>query len=162
MESPYIGNEEIWKELFFRVLGVSFTLRRWLALFGVPPELCCYLYSFLTPKYSRREMLFTLHFLTRYEISEQAACRWRVSEKTLRKKIWGILFIWEENLNLCNLEDRFEQPRLNGLFSTSLLIVDGTECPIERPIEDAIQNFFYSGKKKKHTIKYLVLPSVVG
>jgi len=97
-----------------------------------------------------------------YEISEQAACRWRVSEKTLRKKIWGILFIWEENLNLCNLEDRFEQPRLNGLFSTSLLIVDGTECPIERPIEDAIQNFFYSGKKKKHTIKYLVLPSVVG
>jgi hypothetical protein len=77
-------------------------------------------------------------------------------EDFTESKIWGILFIWEENLNLCNLEDRFEQPRLNGLFSTSLLIVDGTECPIERPIEDAIQNFFYSGKKKKHTIKYLV------
>lgn len=34
------------------------------------------------------------------------------------------------------------------------MIFDATECPIEKPTDWAIQNQFYSGKKKKHTIKY--------
>jgi hypothetical protein len=33
------------------------------------------------------------------------------------------------------------------------MIVDATECPIQRPCSK-IQEVFYSGKKKKHTMKY--------
>lgn len=33
------------------------------------------------------------------------------------------------------------------------MILDSTECPINRP-NKTIQKFFYSGKKKKHTLKY--------
>jgi len=36
------------------------------------------------------------------------------------------------------------------------MIVDGTECPVERPLDDTDQRAYYSGKKKKHTIKYEV------
>jgi len=34
------------------------------------------------------------------------------------------------------------------------LIVDATECPIERPSDYETQREYYSGKKKKHTVKY--------
>ena len=34
------------------------------------------------------------------------------------------------------------------------MILDGTECPVRRPIYNSVQQQFYSGKKKKHTIKY--------
>jgi hypothetical protein len=33
-------------------------------------------------------------------------------------------------------------------------IIDATECPIERPTGYAMQYSYYSGKKKKHTVKY--------
>jgi hypothetical protein len=42
------------------------------------------------------------------------------------------------------------------MFENVFAIVDGTECPIERPCDDNLQKNFYSGKKKKHTIKYEV------
>jgi hypothetical protein len=35
------------------------------------------------------------------------------------------------------------------------LILDGTDCPIARPAQD-VQREFYTGKTKKHCIKYEV------
>jgi hypothetical protein len=55
-----------------------------------------------------------------------------------------------------SLADRFDQPRSTGYLCNVLMVVDATECPIERPKEKEEQEFFYSGKKKKHTIKYEV------
>jgi hypothetical protein len=43
------------------------------------------------------------------------------------------------------------QRDLQGLFS---LVLDGTVCPINRPINDDIQRLCYSGKHKIHSIKY--------
>lgn len=34
------------------------------------------------------------------------------------------------------------------------IIIDGTDCPIQCPLDNNIQRLFYSGKHKKHTIKY--------
>ncbi len=34
------------------------------------------------------------------------------------------------------------------------MTLDGFECPIERPLDNEIQQHYYSGKKKRHTIKY--------
>jgi len=36
------------------------------------------------------------------------------------------------------------------------MILDGTECPIQRPQNNEVQRYFYSGKSKKHSIKYEV------
>lgn len=36
------------------------------------------------------------------------------------------------------------------------MALDGTECPVQIPTEFLIQKHYYSGKKKKHTIKYEV------
>jgi len=34
------------------------------------------------------------------------------------------------------------------------MTLDGIECPIHRPLDNATQQQYYSGKKKQHTIKY--------
>ena len=49
-----------------------------------------------------------------------------------------------------------DQPEVQGIFDGLNLIVDGTECRIQRPSMDSVQRLFYSGKKKCHTIKYEV------
>jgi hypothetical protein len=36
------------------------------------------------------------------------------------------------------------------------MALDATECPIERPLDWLTQRQYYSGKKKRHTIKYEV------
>src|SRR5687768_2113448 len=43
-----------------------------------------------------------------------------------------------------------------GFFSKCFLIVDCTDCKVERPSSKDVQKAFYSGKKKTHTIKYEV------
>ena len=42
---------------------------------------------------------------------------------------------------------------------TVTMIVDSTECPIQRPCK-VLQEIFYSGKKKKHTLKYEIGVSI--
>jgi len=34
------------------------------------------------------------------------------------------------------------------------VVLDATECPIQRPHHWYVQSLYYSGKKKRHTIKY--------
>ena len=36
------------------------------------------------------------------------------------------------------------------------MVVDTTECPIQRPLEPWIESSTYSGYKKRHTLKYEV------
>jgi hypothetical protein len=38
--------------------------------------------------------------------------------------------------------------------NTVNMTLDVTECPIQRPSDNIIQRQYYSGKKRKHTIKY--------
>ncbi len=51
---------------------------------------------------------------------------------------------------LTHLNDRFE---VDSIMTVNMAL-DGTECWIERPLDNVIQRQYYSGKKRKHTIKY--------
>jgi hypothetical protein len=42
------------------------------------------------------------------------------------------------------------------------LVVDCTEIPVQRPSDNDFQGFVYSGKKKAHTIKVLVVATLLG
>jgi len=53
----------------------------------------------------------------------------------------------------------FIQIRLANRFLGRLgyrfnLVLDATECPIERPADNAVQRLHYSGKSKQHALKY--------
>lgn len=46
---------------------------------------------------------------------------------------------------------------INKINIAEELLVDVTECPIQRPLNNEIQKEYYSGKKKKHTIKIQII-----
>ena len=45
---------------------------------------------------------------------------------------------------------------MEGWFRCCLLIVDGTECPVEKPLDDHIRSLLWSGKKGFPTLMYEV------
>ncbi|ALE37908.1 transposase [Leptospira interrogans serovar Hardjo-prajitno] len=47
--------------------------------------------------------------------------------------------------------------KLKKLKKLKYVIIDGTERPLRRPTDKDLQKEFYSGKKKRHTIKNLIL-----
>ena len=59
-----------------------------------------------------------------------------------------------------DLDNRFNQLQPRGMFGQCLLVVDSTECPIQRARDDDAQRLFYSGKAKDHTIMYEVCACV--
>jgi len=74
-----------------------------------------------------------------FELDESNVYRWvKWTEKTLYKQLEGVIDI-------------------SLLDETSEQLVDVTECSIQRPKDNDIQREYYSGKKKKHTIKAQII-----
>lgn len=108
-------------------------------------------------------LLWALYFLKVYPTADVASSFWSVSQKTFHKWTWKmILFLVKtldtvrENVPIISdrqfsISERFQ----NGVNMVNM-VLDATECPIEKPIDWTTQNRYYSGKKKKHTIKYEV------
>lgn len=96
----------------------------------------------------RRHLLWALFFLRRYETEESAAIRFRTNVKTFRLRVWQIIHHLYRNLDEVFFEDRLDQQIPNGIFTGCLFALDGTECRIDRPGDNLVQWFFYSGKLK--------------
>ena len=47
--------------------------------------------------------------------------------------------------------------KLDQFMPDNELMADGTEIPIERPQDDEVQKRYYSGKKKRHTVKSTIV-----
>jgi len=78
---------------------------------------------------------------------------WHKSIRKIQQRTVKVLVYLQNELDEVEFTKRFDQRHPNGIFENIFTIVDGTECPIGRP-KNSIQNVFYSGKKKRHTIKY--------
>lgn len=72
---------------------------------------------------------------------------------------YNIIIFLKKNLTITkkiSLEDRFGEEEIHGKHEIFIsMSVDATEVPIQRPPED-IQQEFYSGKSKCHSLKYEV------
>ena len=74
-----------------------------------------------------------------YEIDESNVYRW---------------VTWAESVLSDYMTENFD---ISKLDKNKEYIVDVTECPVERPKIQEIQREYYSGKKKKHTIKIQII-----
>ena len=61
---------------------------------------------------------------------------------------------WAESVLQAYITETFDISKINTIKE---LIVDVMECPIQRPKSMEIQREYYSGKKKKHTIKVQII-----
>ena len=98
-------------------------------------------------------VLLTLYYLRHYPIFINLANIFDISESYCYKIYFCYSRILAKVENLPNRKNLLENP-------PDTLIIDVTEQPIERPVKD--QKPYYSGKKKRHTIKVQILASTIG
>jgi hypothetical protein len=86
-----------------------------------------------------------------FEISASEACRWvHWLMPALKRHLKEELVLPERRIS--SLEEFFRLwPVIQSVF------IDGTERPIRRPIQAERQKKYYSGKKKRHTVKNIVI-----
>lgn len=114
---------------------------------GVKPKLCL-----------KDRVLLTLEYWREYRTYFHIGTSWGVSESTVCRIVH-----WVEDTLIRSR--RFHLPGKKGLVQgfgrPAVVIIDVTETPIERPKRR--QRQFYSGKKKRHTLKcQLVIEAPTG
>jgi len=104
---------------------------------------------------TENQILMTLQYWREYRTYFHIASDWGVSESTVCRTVHRV-----ENVLI-----KSERFRLSGKKSlwakndTTVTVIDVTESPIERPKRR--QKRFYSGKKKRHTLKTQLVVDVV-
>ncbi|KAL6071421.1 Transposase [Balamuthia mandrillaris] len=132
----------------------SVTARSWRAHFGVSFETALVAWTQLkTCTFERplqaKYLLWTFYFLKVYSTEEVACSFCKCTPKTFRYWVWAIIRALSTKL-----AEMFQHFNPSSTITTIVGIVDSTECPIQRPIGSKRQRIYYSGKKKRHTLKY--------
>ena len=110
----------------------------------------------------RDQLLLTVVWLRHYPIAEVLGYLFGVSECTAARAIARVLPVLEAaGRDTMRMPDpgRLRRKKLADLLAETpelAVIVDSFEQPIERPKERAKADTFYSGKKKRHTLKVQV------
>lgn len=106
-----------------------------------------------------KHIMMTLHFLKWYPSSNAIHFIWGVSEKKYREIVWQTIILMNEVLP--QIEQNLEAPFGNHIFQNIRYVIDATECRIKRYVNWVLQAFFYSNKKKMHSVKYQIIVDAV-
>jgi hypothetical protein len=98
-------------------------------------------------------VLLTIYYLTNYPTFENLAHIFEISESYCHKIYSRYAKYLAKVETLPNRRKLLENP-------PETVIIDVTEQPIERPVKG--QKPYYSGKKKRHTVKVQILASAIG
>ncbi len=115
----------------------------------------------------RKWLLLVLHYLKNAPTQDTGAQIFKISRPTYRKKLWETLLFLDVIMEEVQLEHRFFPffPK-SGPFENMCLVVDGTDCPIDRPKERSLRNLHSNGRHKENTygrynLKYTVAVQIV-
>ena len=120
-------------------------------------------YHGITPSLSIEDQFFiSLMKLRQHPTNFEMSRLFEISENTVTN-----IFVTWINFMFCKWEERNWWPSSNVIkfyaptdfnlkFPTTRVIVDGTECPIKKPMEPTAQQATFSSYKNKNTIKVLV------
>jgi len=148
LESLFIGEDEYYRNLW---RGND---RKWHSMFGFSKDVTNVVWNFLKTRSSShnvfhiRYLLWFFYFLKNYSSDDVGADHFRVARETYEHWIWKVAG------ELADIHTIFIEDRFRGEKKDCYLIIDSTECPYERNVARSVQRYFYSGKKKHHTLKY--------
>lgn len=115
---------------------------------GRKPDLCAEDLTLMTFKYYRDYQTYE-SIATTFGLDKSNAYRWI-------HKIEDWLYSIFDNVS--NMGISYKDFKKKGReITTTEKQVDVTECPIQRPKNKELQVLYYSGKKKKHTIKIQII-----
>jgi len=160
-----------WRELFQFYFGVPYSPvendRQFRSFTGVAPQVAEKIYQ----KYShpvhlnnRSKLFVVLHFLKDMPTEDVGRAAFKLkSRNTYRKWLWSTLGYLDWVMDEIRLEDRFKGPvATSGPFQNITLIVDGTDCPIDRPcLSKDERTKYHSGRSKdnqysRYNLKYTI------
>jgi hypothetical protein len=162
-----------WITLFETYVG-SFSYcenyRSFRAHFGVHPEVAELLYVLYGNNFLNRvDILILLHFLKVYPTEDRGSRLFNFgSRNTYRGRLWRVVDYLDSIMSEIDLNNRFDgEIAKYGLFEDIALVVDGTDCPIERPnnrkenssVLKWLRRIYYSGREKdnlrsRYSVKY--------
>eukprot|EP01088_Endostelium_zonatum_P018457 TRINITY_DN5937_c0_g1_i1.p1 TRINITY_DN5937_c0_g1~~TRINITY_DN5937_c0_g1_i1.p1 ORF type:complete len:293 (-),score=20.15 TRINITY_DN5937_c0_g1_i1:93-971(-) len=159
--------QQEWIGLYESYFGRKYSEENFWGMFGTSPRVCTLLLEAIKDDFKgsfdvRLGILMVLYFLTNYT-TEIVSCHvWNVSRPTWRERIKTMMNLLNQNLEFqYTPKERFNIPiDPRSLFKDVYCVVDVTECLIARSSDDYIQWEFYSGKKKRHTLKYEIIARV--
>ena len=118
------------------------------------------------PSHAER-LAFILSYVKLNPIQEQHADMFSMSQKQCNQFIHGMYIILQHALKNADVVPSTNDKELQEVLSKkeisveNLLLHDGTEREIPRPVDYETQKEHYSGNKKKHTVKNAVIITAV-
>jgi len=144
--------------------------RRYRAWVGVPPTVAEYIFrKYYSPwgLLDRTCLLVVLHFLKVMPTEDNASVMFKFrSRNTYREKLWSTLEYLDGIMSEVSFSSRlFDFIPFKGIFKDIALIVDGTDCPINRLSSRLKRLAYSSGRKKdntqsKYNLKYIIAVQV--
>jgi len=113
--------------------------------------------SSLAPK-QEIEFLRLLNWMKVYSIEDDLAVKWSCAKETFRRSCIKSVQFLGVVMDEIHWEDRLTGhiPSRYSFFSDARVNFDGTRCPIQRPLYEPYQTYYYSGKEGEHCILYEV------
>ena len=108
-------------------------------------------------------LAFILSYKKLNPIQEHHADLFSITQKQCNEYFHGLTEILKRALKLANVVPASTNVELQEILANEeiieakVLLHDGTEREIPRPVDDELQKEKYSGKKKKHTVKNAVI-----
>ena len=107
------------------------------------------------------KLFFILFYFKTYPTYDVLGIVFDMDRTTACKQVHllsGLLLETVEQMDILPASERKElKKKLKNLNMREFVIADGTERPVRRPVNKDLQKEFYSGKKKRHTYKNLIL-----
>jgi len=157
-----------WKNLYRMFKGVRYSSgenhRSFRAWTGCSPFVCEKIFrKYQNRNYlpNRSRLIIALNYMKVMPTEDEGASSFK-TRKTYRKYVWDALFYLEYFMNEINIDYRFLDPvASSGVFSDITLIVDGTDCPINRPGTRELRNTYTNGRNKenissRYNLKYTI------
>jgi hypothetical protein len=113
-------------------------------------------------------LVFILSYLKLNPLQEQQADMFEIEQKQCHEYVHGLTIILHQALEAIGSVPEQTNEELQEVLlenfkekkeEEKVLIHDGTEREIPKPVEDEAQQDNYSGKKKKHTVKNTIIIS---
>jgi len=108
-------------------------------------------------------LFFILFYLKTYPLQEVIAYSFEITQGTANTLIHQLSHILKLTLTeLGYVPARITKDMMKRLQleETQPYAIDGTERPIVRPLDNEVQEMFYSGKKKHHTVKNNIIVGI--
>jgi hypothetical protein len=164
-----------WASLYLHYKGIKYSSaeedRKFKAWTGVAPQVA----EIIFRKYhddeglpDRSRLLIVLNFLKVMPTEDEGASSFKLnSRKTYRNYLWKAVEYLDNNMTEIDINDRFHPTIPNsGIFENVSLIVDGTDCSIDRPSELCNRLKYSNGRSKENThgrynLKYTIACQII-